>query len=136
MIGPIPSMADQATLSIAHGMELETLVACSDGSYDPITMRGSHGWLFANEGQDSLFQGAGPDDCHLSLIISYQSELGGLIAVLHDIYRICMHHSVTCGKVWYYCDNRGVISNVFNNNVPGIFPFFNTDYDLVLVAKT
>jgi hypothetical protein len=108
MIGPIPSMADQATLSIAHGMELETLVACSDGSYDPITMRDSHGWLFANEGQDSLFQGAGLDDCDLSLMSSYRSELGGLIAVLYDIYRICMHHSVTSGKVWHYCDNRGL----------------------------
>ena len=72
MLGPLPSMADQATLSIVHGMELETLVACSDGSYDPMTKRGSHGWLFANEGhQDPLFQGAGPDDCHTTLMSSY-----------------------------------------------------------------
>ena len=47
-----------------------------------------------------------------------------------------MCHEVTTGKVKYYCDNRGVIANVFSNTLPGISPFLNTDYDLVLVAKT
>ncbi len=71
LIGPFPLTTDQVDLSIAHGIELETLVACSDGSYDPITKQGSHGWLFANEGQDPILQGAGPDDCHSLLMSSH-----------------------------------------------------------------
>jgi hypothetical protein len=136
LIGPFYLTTDQADLSIAHGIELETLAACSDGSYDPITKQGSHGWLFANEGQDPILQGAGPDDCHSLLMSSYRSELGSLIAVLYVIYRICMHHSVTSGKVKYYCDNKGVITNEFHKTVPGISPFLTTDYDLVCMAKT
>jgi hypothetical protein len=47
-----------------------------------------------------------------------------------------MYHSVTSGKVKFYCDNKVVISNVFHKTVPGISPFLTTDYDLVSVAKT
>ncbi len=47
-----------------------------------------------------------------------------------------MCHEITTGKIKYYCDNKGVITNVFSTTVPGISPFLNTDYDLVLAAKT
>ncbi len=33
--------------SLAHAMELETLVACSNGSHNPNTGTGSHGRGFA-----------------------------------------------------------------------------------------
>lgn len=122
-------LPDQVTLSLAYGIELETLVACSDGSYDPKTQQGSHGWLLVNDGQDPLFQGAGPDNCHPQLMCSYRSELRGLITVLYIIYKICMCHKVTAGRVKYYCDNRVVIANVFSTLVPGISPFLNTAYD-------
>jgi hypothetical protein len=88
------SLADQV-ISLAHGIELETLIACCDRSYDPTSQRGSHGWLFANDGQDPVFQGAGLDDCHSQRISSNRSELGGLIIVLYVIYSICLYHEIT-----------------------------------------
>lgn len=41
LIGPLPEMSESVQLSLAHGLELETLAACSDGSVT--TGKGSHG---------------------------------------------------------------------------------------------
>jgi hypothetical protein len=90
---------DNVAFSTGHNMELETIVACSDGYYDPTTQQGSHGCIFANTNQAPIFQGAGPVDCHPPLISSYRSELDGIIAVLHIIYRICMYHEIMPGEV-------------------------------------
>ena len=35
----------------------------------------------------------------------------------------------------YYCDNKGVLRNVFNLTAPGIAPYLQTDADLVMEAK-
>jgi hypothetical protein len=82
-----------------------------------------------------LLQGAGPGDGHPRLTSSYQSELGGLLAVLYTIYCICLHFQVMGGKMKYHCDNRGVLTNVFSTTTPGIAPYLQTDADLVMEAK-
>ena len=66
---------------------------------------------------------------------SYRAELGGLIAILYTIYRICSHYQVKSGKLKYHCDNKGVIKNVFTNQPPTISQFLATDYDLIATAK-
>ena len=81
----MPTLTDNDGMAIAHQLELDTLLACSDGSFYPEACTGSHGWVLATE-QQTLLQGAGPDDGHPSLMSSYRSELGGLLAVLYIIY--------------------------------------------------
>jgi hypothetical protein len=66
---------------------------------------------------------------------SYRAELGGLIAILFTIYRICSHYEVESGRAKFHCDNKGVIKNVFSLSTPTISQFFHTDYDLVIIAK-
>jgi hypothetical protein len=134
-IGQHPPIDDNIGFKIATGMELETLVTCSDGSYDPILQTGSHGWIISTQDKDILAQGAGPTDGNPSALSSYRAELGGLLAILYTIYRICQHYQVTSGKVSYYCDNKGVLSNVFSYRTPRISQFLQPDSDLVMAAR-
>jgi hypothetical protein len=134
LIGPAPDLSESIQLSLAHGMELETLMACSDGSVTKGT--GSHGWIFVSDTNPTL-QGAGPDDGHPDHMTSYRSELGGLLAVLYIIYRVCSAYDIQAGKVNYYCDNKGVIQNVFHPSCqPSITSFLATDSDLVYTARS
>jgi hypothetical protein len=118
-----------------HHLELETLLACSDGSYSQESYTGSHSWVIASADKKLLLQHTGPGDGHPKLMPSYQSELGGLLAVLYTIYCICQHFQVTSGKMKYHCDNKGVLTNVFSPTPPGITPYLQTDADLVMEAK-
>jgi hypothetical protein len=133
IIGPAPVLPASTQLDLVHGIELETLLACSDGSVTNGT--GSHGWVFSNDTNPNL-QGAGPDDGHPDYMTSYRSELGGLIAVLYIIHRICAAYNIQSGKVQYYCDNKGVIQNVFHPLCqPSITTFMETDSELVAAAR-
>jgi len=99
LIGLAPSFPDHVDLTIAHGMEMEMLVTCSDGSHDPTQGTGSHGWILANDDRTVLLQGAGPVDGHPNLTSAYRPELSGLVAILYVLYRICLYHDIANGKV-------------------------------------
>jgi hypothetical protein len=118
-------------------MELQkaTLLACSDGAYDTDNGKGSHGWVFASDMEQEIMAGAGPDDGHPSLMTSYRTELGGLLAVLYIIHRICQHYQIKEGRAKCHGDNRGTITNDFSPIRPGITPFLTTDHDLVSLAQ-
>jgi hypothetical protein len=132
LIRPLKEISESTQLSLAHGIELETLQACSDGSVT--SGKGAHGWIFA-DGANPILQGAGPDDGHPDYMTSYQSELGGLLAVLYLIHRICSHFNIQSGKVHYYCDNKGVLQNIFHKpDKPGITSFMESDSELVEAA--
>jgi hypothetical protein len=45
------------TNPLAQAIKNGTLVACSDGSYDPLTGFGSHGWGFATLSEQILIEG-------------------------------------------------------------------------------
>jgi hypothetical protein len=102
LIGKNPPIDDNIGFKIATGMELETLLSCSDGSFDPIHKTGSHGWILVTSDKETLAQGAGPADGDPLFMSSYRTELGGLLAILYTIYRICQQYQVTSGSVEIY----------------------------------
>ena len=136
IIGLEPPIGRELGVKIATGIELETLITCSDGSFNPQTKKGSHGWVLSDVDKSIMAQGSGPADGHPDLMSSYRAELGGLIAILYTIYRICQYQQVTSGKFKYHCDNKGVITNVFSHKPTTITQFLQADYDLVQIAKT
>jgi hypothetical protein len=85
--------------------------------------------------EQEIAAGAGPADGHPLLMSSYRTELGGLLAVLYIIHRICHHYQVTQGQAKCYCDNKGAVTNTFAPRQRGITPFLNTDYDLIHLAQ-
>lgn len=116
LIGLQPPIEREVELKIATGVELDTLITCSDGSFDLQTKKGSHGWVISDTNKTILAQGSDPADSHAILMSSYRAELGGLIAILYTIYSICQFQQVSSGKFKYHCNNRGVITNVFPTN--------------------
>jgi hypothetical protein len=66
---------------------------------------------------------------------SYRTELGGIVAALYLIQRICEYYDMAVGKATLYCDNKGAITKSFQPVTPGISPFMSPSYDLLLLAK-
>jgi hypothetical protein len=61
--------------------------------------------------------------------------LGGILAALYIIHRICDYYHTSSGKITLFCDNKGAISNSFKKATPGISPFLSSDYDLIQLVK-
>jgi hypothetical protein len=130
VIGPNPPTLQKCE-ELWDKLERQTLLACSDGAYDPVTSIGSHGWTFHSNIPHNIASGACPVDGSPSQLSFYRAELCGILAVLYIIYRICMYYRISLGTVKCYCDNKGVVKNSFSTLCPGILPFMNSDYDLL-----
>jgi hypothetical protein len=90
-LGTHPPTAAQCD-QIAEELQYNTLLACSNGAYCPDSRSSSHGWILASEIQQEISTGAGPDNAIPELRSSYCSELGGILAILYIIHRICQHY--------------------------------------------
>jgi hypothetical protein len=113
----------------------QQLLSCSDGAYCPTTNNGSHSWIFGSSDTPCIVAGAGPDDGHPTSMSSYRTELGGIVATLYIIYRICEYYEITTGEAKLYCDNKGALAHSFKPITPGLSPFLSPSYNLVLLAK-
>jgi len=122
--------------AIREAITTNALITCSDGSYCPQTHYGSHGWVFNNQNGEKLYLGSGPADGHPSMMSSSRAELGGILASLYIIHRICSYFYIVTGQAVLYCDNKGAISRAFQQQPFGIIPFLTTDYDLIHLAQT
>jgi ribonuclease HI len=134
LLGP-PDRLHFDTAQIASTLTTGTLLACSDGSFNPRTGSGSHGWVMALPSKEAVLTGSGPMSGDPKLASPYRAELCGLVATLYLIYRICTYHDVSSRKLMLYCDNNGAINNVFHRPLSGINSFLQSDYDLIQVAK-
>jgi hypothetical protein len=107
-----------------------SLLACSDGSFDPKVGLGSHSWLFADPEGMLLWSGAGPSDGHPNLMSSYRTELGGVTTILYLISVLVQNSDILDGSVTIYCDNQGALDNIFAEFPKwGIYPLLEVDYD-------
>ncbi len=88
-------------------------MSCSDGSHCPRTHHGSHGWVFNNQNGEQLSRGSGPTDGHPSMLSSYRAGLGGILASLYNIHRICSYFHIEMGQAVSYCANKGAINRAF-----------------------
>ena len=135
LIGPHPP-TQQACEAIKDAITTNALMSCSDGSHCPRTHHGSHGWVFNNQNGEQLSRGSGPTDGHPSMLSSYRAGLGGILASLYIIHRICSYFHIEIGQAVLYCDNKGAINKAFQKQPLGITPFLTTDYDLIHLAQT
>jgi hypothetical protein len=77
LTGDIPALP---TLIPFDFDEPADLIIATDGSL--LFGVGYHGWVLATKEETILHRGGGPDDGIQSLMTSYRSELGGLVAGL------------------------------------------------------
>jgi hypothetical protein len=122
---------------IANEISEESLVMCSDGAHDASRQVASHGLVFGSSLlRQTITTATGPVDGHPTLVTSYRAELGGIVATLYLVYRICQFYSIMAGAAKSYCDNKGALNNAFSPIKKGITPYFNTNHDLVEVAQS
>jgi hypothetical protein len=71
---------------IGQAAENQSLLVCTDGSYDPNKSMGAHSWVFSTP-NNKLWQWAGPSDGHQKLSSPNQAELSGLVTTLYILYK-------------------------------------------------
>jgi hypothetical protein len=130
LLGPIQNPVDEYGRHIAESLASGTLLACSDGSYSPITRKGSHGWVLATT-ESQLWKGAGPVDGHPELISPYRAELSGLVALLHVLNSVSTYFDVTSGEAIIYCDCLSAIRHLKPRMFGGLKDHLVPDYDLL-----
>jgi hypothetical protein len=110
LIGPTPPKEDDCQ-EISQEIQYNSLIACSDGSYDCTTSHSSHSWVFGSGIKTLLATGAGPVDGANDYISSYRVER--LLAVLYITYCISDYYQLNSRKLTSYCDNKGAANNSF-----------------------
>jgi hypothetical protein len=133
LLGPADNLHID-TPGIANAIRSSSLLACSDGSFNPQSGQGSHGWVIASTKKQIFLQGTGPMSGHPELSSAYRAELSGLISILYLLSRICNYHNVTTGQITIYCDSKSALQSVFHKTYQGITPVLFTDFDLITVA--
>jgi hypothetical protein len=73
------TFTDTQWLQMAEALQQDTLLACSDGSYDPITQSGAYGMVFGTE-TGPILRGSGPCSGHPSQFSAIRSELCSICA--------------------------------------------------------
>lgn len=113
-----------------------SLLVCSDGSYEKLSNQAYHGWAFGVDLQPLLVLGvsSGPVDGHHSSLSPFRAELSGIIAVLYLIQHITSIHNISQGTITFYCDSTSALRNVFQSS-PAAFPSYKkADTDLIPLA--
>jgi hypothetical protein len=68
-----------------------------------------HSWVFANNNEQVLLFGSGPDDGDRLLMMSYRSELGGIASVLAIIGILVRSGKIKVKSIKLMCDNKAAI---------------------------
>jgi hypothetical protein len=109
LLGPVDDI-ESPCYAIAEALLSGTLHICTDGSYDPISKRGSHGWVFSDTLSD-VWKRAGPVDGHQDLMSPYRAELSGILAGLHILHAVCLTFGISGVTVNFYCDCEKAIKS-------------------------
>eukprot|EP00956_Cyclotella_meneghiniana_P031964 scaffold85834_cov44-Cyclotella_meneghiniana.AAC.5 len=90
----------------------ETLVACSDGSYDPIEQKAAFIWRIVTENEMGLTSGSTPVDTNPKYFNSYRAEFADLRGVIRHMRKHDLHKK----KITLYCDGKSCV-DALNSNI-------------------
>jgi hypothetical protein len=71
---------------------------------------GYHGWVRAKKEETILHRGGGQDDGIQSLMTSYRSELGGLVAGLAVLGTLFLAVTINIQSVRFICNNESAVT--------------------------
>jgi hypothetical protein len=94
-----------------------------------------HSWILSFDNEEIITSGGGPNDGASAYMISYISELGGILAgmvalgMLHRLGLVCIRH------IESVCDNSTAIIAMKITVTQSIFHRLRSDYDLISTMK-
>jgi hypothetical protein len=96
---------------------------------------GYHGWVLATKEEKILFRGGGTDDRIQSLMTSYRSELGGLVANLAVLGTLFRSGTLNIRSIIFLCDNESAVTVARRPKSESIFHNTKCDWDLIATIQ-
>jgi hypothetical protein len=96
---------------------------------------GYHGWVLATKEETILLHGEGPDDGIQSLMTSYRSELGGLVAGLAVLGTLFRSGAMNIRSTRFICDNESAVTTARRPKSKSIFHNTRCDWDLIATIQ-
>jgi hypothetical protein len=96
---------------------------------------GYHGWVLATKEETILLRGGGPDDGIQSLMTSYRSKLGGLVAGLAVLGTLFRSGAMNIRSIRFICDNESAVTAARRPTSESIFHNTRCDWDLIATIQ-
>jgi hypothetical protein len=93
---------------------------------------GYHGWVLKTKDETILLRGGGPDDGIQSLMTSYRSELGGLVASLAVLGKLFRAGTMNIRSFRIIYDNESAVTASRRPKLESIFHNTKYDWDLIV----
>jgi hypothetical protein len=126
LTGDIPALP--TTIPFAFEEPADLIIA-TDGSV--LFGLGYHGWVLATKEETLLLRGVGPDDGIQSLMTSYRSELGGLVAGLAVLGTLFSSGTLNIRLVRFICDIESAVTTARRPTSESISHNTRCDWDLI-----
>jgi hypothetical protein len=96
---------------------------------------GYHDWVLETKEETILLRGGGPDDRIQSLMTSYRSELGGLVAGLAVLGTLLRSGTVNIRSIRFICDKESAVTAARRPKSESIFHNTRCDWDLIAMIQ-
>jgi hypothetical protein len=130
------NLEEEQSTAIISSIQQGTLVACCDGSFDPMTRKAAFGLVLADSvAKVHLLKLYGPSTGHSNVRSAIRSELSGISASIYLLLFILSKSSVKGGSITLYNDCAKALKYIHN---PGrkFKRFLMDDYDLLNEIRT
>jgi hypothetical protein len=130
LTGNIPELPTPTPFNFDEPVDL---IIATDGSV--LFGVGYHDWVLATKEETILLRGGGPDAGIQSLMTSYRSEPGGLVASLAVLGTLFLSGTINISSIRFICDNESAVTAARRPKSESIFHITRCDWDLIATIQ-
>ena len=110
----------------------DTLIACSDGSYDPITSKAAFNWRVVTDSETGLTQCSAPINTNPKYMNSYRAEYAGIRSLVKYLKARELYHK----KITIYCDSKSCVNELNNKYELSMTDLDKPESDIIRSIKS